>query len=340
MKANVPHAARLLVVSAAIAVLASCGGGGGGGGGPSGPPPTTQVALSAGNMQPVTDDVLNMSVSFVSVGASNSSTLGEVPLLAQPRARPRTRPVLELLRKQLGSLSARSPTASSFTALAAPPPVNCDLAPDGSTGTFTTDPVPPAPAQPTSITLTFSNCFSAGETIDGTVSLTNIGAPAAGETTGHVNHNLKFVQSGVPDLTSSGDFDIDHKVAGTLITDTLTGGPVTVSLGGDIAIISGFTITSSFDSSSSIETDSIAGTIGTGAIGGTVTVATSTPFQTANNASFPNTGQLIITGASNSAVRFTVLGDETAVGDQVTIEVDPEGDGTFEAPVGFTWAGL
>ena len=49
---------------------------------------------------------------------------------------------------------------------------------------------------------------------------------------------------------------------------------------------------------------------------------------------------MLITGANNSKVRFTVLGDETLVGNQVSIEVDPEGDGTFLPPVETTWADL
>lgn len=332
MKPNVPHAARLLVLSAAVAALASCGGGGGGGGGGglSGPPPTTPVALSSGNMQPVTDEVLNMSFTFASVGASQSSNLGDVPLAARPKAHPRRSPLLGLLRQQLGASSARSPMANSFVPLDAPVP--CDNGPAGQFQIQHPD--------ATTTTVSFTNCSSGGETINGTISVTNIATPAAGETTGHVSHNLTFAQANFPTLTSSGDFDIDHTTAGTVTTDKLTGGPVTLSDGSDTAILSGFTITSTFDSSSNVETDSFGGTVATTVIGGTVTVATPTPFETVPTGMFPHTGQLIITGASNGAVRFTVLGDDTLSGDQVTLEADPQGDGTFEAPVGFTWASL
>ena len=228
--------------------------------------------------------------------------------------------------------------ANGFTPLSVGPPVLCDPPPVGDRGSVTTD-KEPTDTDPTSITLTFTNCFSAGETINGTLSLTNIAPPTAGaaEQTGHVSHNLTFAQDGLPTLMSSGEFDIDHKVAGSVTTDTLTGGPVTVSLGSENATLGGFTFTSSFDSATQTETDSVAATIATNVIGGQVMVATRTPVQTVFTSKFPDAGQLIITGASNSAVRFTILGDENAVGDQVTLEVDPEGDGTFEAPVGFTW---
>src|SRR5262249_14969461 len=157
----------------------------------------------------------------------------------------------------------------------------------------------------------------------GTLSLTNIMSPAANEFTGHVNHSLTFVQAGLPDLKSSGDFDIDHKTdTGTnVITDTLTGGPVSLSIGSgsaaDNAIISGFTITSASDQTSGNETNTVAGTFATNGIGGSVTVTTQTPLLTVRTSEFQSTGVLIIAGASNSKVRFTVRGDETFVGDQV-----------------------
>jgi len=297
-------------------------------------------------MDPVTDDVFNLSVSFVSVSASSSSTIGEVPLSVSPRLRPRMRGVLPLLRQQLAGTGARTPMTNSFTPLSLNQAVLCDPPPVGDRGQFQID-NEPTDTNPTSITVTFTNCFSDSETINGTMSLTNITPPTTGapEQTGHVSHNLTFTKDGQPTFTSSGEFDIDHKAAGSVVTDTLTGGPITLTLGSENATLSGFTFTSSFDSTSQVETDSVAGTIATNLMGGQVTLATPTPFQTTASQNvqtnhFPNTGQLIITGASNSAVRFTVLGDETAPGDQVTLEVDPEGDGTFQAAVGFTWMGL
>jgi len=332
MKANVPHAARLLVLSVAVAALASCGGGGGGGGGggPSGPPAPTPVALTDANAQPVVDEVLNMSLSFVSVGGSNTANVGEVPLSFHPRRRPGSRLLLGVVRRQMSTLGL-SPAA----ALPADP---CDVAPDMSQGQIVTDP------EGTTTTVTITNCYDAGtgETANGTLTVTNI-AVTTGESTGHVSHSLTFTQPGEDTFTSGGEFDVDHKVNGNVFTDTLTGGPVNLQIGNDQAILSGFTITSIADTSTGGETASVAGTLGTSVIGGTVTIATTTAFQiTASTPGSPphffNTGVLVITGAANSTVKFTVLGDESLVGNQVRIEVDPEGDGTFEAPVETTWA--
>jgi len=331
MKVKVFHAAMRLVLPSAVFLLVSCGGGGGGGGG--GPAPGAPAALTAANAQPVTDDVLNMSLSFISVGGSSSAGAGVVPLSAQfSKTRPRTRLLFGVLREHIGALGGSSARTGPFVPAAPQPPVNCDMAPDGSTGTITTDP------EATSATVTFSNCFSGGETINGTVGVSNIMSPSAGTVSGHVSHNLTFVQTGFPTLTSSGEFDISHVTSGSVVTDTLSGGPITVQLDSDVASISSFNIVSTVDTSNGALTDSVSGTIASTLIGGAVTVATPTAFQTAPTAQFPNTGQLIITGAANSTVRFTVLGDESLVGNQVRLEVDPEGDGTFQAPVETTWA--
>jgi hypothetical protein len=331
MKAKVSHAAMRLILPAAVFFLVSCGGGGGGGGGPA---PGTPAALTAANAQPVTDDVLNMSLSFISVGGSSSAGAGVVPLSTQFKTRPRTRLLFGVLRQHIGALSEASAQTGPLVPAAAQPPVDCDMAPDGTTGQIITDP------EATSTTVTFNNCFSGGETINGMVAVSNIASPSAGNVSGHVSHNLTIVQSGFPTLTSSGEFDISHVMSGSVVTDTLSNGTITVRLDSDVASISGFNIVSTVDTSNGALTDSISGTIASTLIGGAVTVATPTAFQTAPTAQFPNTGQLVITGAANSTVRFTVLGDESLGSNQVRIEVDPEGDGSFQAPVEMTWVAL
>jgi hypothetical protein len=330
MKANVHLAANLLVVSAAVAALASCGGGGGGGGGGAagGPPPSTPVTMTAANAQPAVDEVLGASLSFITVG-NGTSNGGLVPFAAaKPRSQQKLQPLIALLRRQFSGPSeqagARVPAAATQSA--------CD-----GGGTQTVDPEPAV--NPTTNTVTFVNCASGGQTINGTLMVTNITNPSAGNFSGHVSHNLTVVQTGSPALASSGEFDIAQTTVGTVVTDTLMGGPINLQQGADFAILSGLTLTSTVDTSSGAVTDSLAGTIATTLLGGSVTVATPTTLQ-ADPGHPPNVGQMLITGASNSKVRFTVLGDDTLIGNQVRIEVDPEGDGTFQAPVETTWADL
>lgn len=329
MKANVHLAANWLAVSIVFAALASCGGGGGGGGGPAGgPPPTTPVAMTATQAQLAVDEALGVSLSFMTVG-NGLSNGGLVPFsTAKPRSQQKLEPLIALLRRQFSSPIERSSQPGSFVAAAAPPPVACDQG-----GTQTVDPEPPT--TPTTNTVTFVNCASGGQTINGTLTVTNITNPSAGNFSGHVSHNLTITDSST--LSSSGEFDIAQTTVGTVVTDTLTGGPINLQEGGDFAILSGFTLTSTVDTSSMAVTDSFAGTIATTLLGGSVTITMPAAFQSAPNHP-PNTGQMLITGASNSQVRFTVLGDDTLIGTQVTIEVDPEGDGTFQPPIETTWA--
>jgi hypothetical protein len=331
MKANVHFAANLLVVSVAFAALASCGGGGGGGGGggpASGPPPSTPVAMTATNAQPAVDEVLGASLSFITVG-NGTSAGGIVPFSAAiPRSQQKLQPLIALLRRQFSGPVEHPSQPGTLAPAAAPPPVACD-----GGGTQTVDPEPAV--NPTTNTLTFVNCSSGGTTINGTLMVTNIANPSAGNFSGHVSHNLTI--TGSSSLSSSGEFDIVQTTVGTVVTDTLTGGPINLQQDGDFAILSGLTLTSTLDTSSMAVTDSIAGTIATTVLRGSVTVATPATLQ-ADPGRPPNTGQLLITGASNSQVRFTVLGDDTLIGTQVTIEVDPEGDGTFQPPMETTWA--
>jgi hypothetical protein len=331
MKAKDSRAAMRLVLPAAFFLLVSCGGGGGGGGGPSGPPPSTPVAMTAANAQSAVDEVLGAPLSFITVG-NGTSNGGLVPFSAtKPRSQQKVQPLIALLRKQFASPAERSPQASAFAPAAAPPPSPCD---DG--GTQTVDPEPPT--APTTNTVTFVNCSSGGQSIDGTLTVTNLTNPSAGNFSGHVSHNLTITQTdGSPALSSSGEFDIAQATVGTVVTDTLTGGPINLQQGGDFAILSGLTLTSTLDTSSGAVTDNFSGTVATTRLGGSVTVVTPTTFQ-ADPGRSPNTGQLLITGASGSQVRFTVVGDDTVDGTQVTIEVDPEGDGTFQAPIETTWA--
>jgi len=293
--------------------------------------------MTAANAQTAVDEVLGASLAFITVG-NGTTNGGLVPALTvKPGSRQKLDPLIALLRRQFNAMSASSSSSQPGAfALAAAVESACD-----GGGTQSVDPEPPPPATATSNSVSFTNCSSGGQTFNGTLNLTNIASPSAGNFTAHVSHNLTITESGAPTLVSSGNFDINHATAGNVITDTLTGGPINFQADADFAILSGpgLTLTSTVDTVSMATTDNFTGTIGTTLLRGMVTVAMPTPFQAAPGHS-PNTGQMIITGANNSKVRFTVLGDETLVGNQVRIEVDPEGDGTFQPPVETTWADL
>src|SRR5262245_59505099 len=211
MKPNVRLAARLLIVSAALAALASCGGGGGGTPpGPSGPPPNTPVAMTAANAQTAVDEVLGASLAFITVG-NGTTNGGLVPALTvKPGSRQKLDPLIALLRRQFNAMSASSSSSQPGAfALAAAVESACD-----GGGTQSVDPEPPPPATATSNSVIFTNCSSGGQTFNGTLNLTNIASPSAGNFTAHVSHNLTITESGAPTLVSSGNFDINHATGG------------------------------------------------------------------------------------------------------------------------------
>ncbi len=79
-------------------------------------------------------------------------------------------------------------------------------------------------------------------------------------------------------------------------------------------------------------TTSINGTFFATSVGGRVTLATPVPFTKLSTERYPRIGQLQITGANNARLRITVI-DAT----QVRIELDANGDGTYESMKVVPW---
>jgi hypothetical protein len=200
----------------------------------------------------------------------------------------------------------------------------------------------------TSITVTFASCTDAGITINGSFMLSNILGTAPGNFSASVSINLSITASGFAGENFSGSFSISVSTTTTTPTTTtitLTGTNISRQIGTDAELLRSFTFTAVIDSTNN-ETDTVAFNYASTKIGGSVTVSTSVAFQTSSTSSFPHTGTLIIVGApammgaNNSTIRVTVLGDETLVGTQVTIELDANGSGTFGSPVNYSWTQL
>ena len=291
--------------------LSACAGGGESSSTSSAPAPS--VALTDANAQEVTAAAFEQFLGDTTLNAA------PVPLTAATTTRTRTTPTLVELAKKVANLLSQ--TSSKFSAAAA------TTDPCTISGSTTTN----YAAGGTSATITYNACEDdAGVIINGSMSVSNISASgsALSFTT---SFSLTFSISGQPNLVLSGGYTFALDLA-TLAT-SITGTSYSGTDGVETFELFNFTFAATLSSTSADYT------LSSTKINGVVTIKTLTPF-TYNAGVFPAAGQMEITGANNSRIRVTVLGDETLVGDQVQIEVDADGDNVFETTMMTTWVAL
>jgi len=322
MKAEL-SAVRLLATSAAVAALVSCGGGGGssssGGGAPA--VPSAPLVLTSANAQNVAGDA-----TLAAIGASSNG--GGLFLAADTRSssvRPKTHVLSRLLMQEIDRLNLQSPSIIAAVVQTFP----CAFG-----GSRSED------ATQNSATVTFNNCSEAtGESISGSIAISNI-TGAATSFSASVSVNLTFSATGFPDESFTGSFTMSLSTVGAVTTITLSGGEILTHTGTNFERLSSFTLVSSSDSSSLVRTDSVTLTYASTEIGGSVTITTTKPFETIDGRTFPHAGAILIVGASGGKIRVTVLGDETLPAPQVRIELDADGDDTFETTLDRNWSDL
>jgi hypothetical protein len=323
VKADVLTAARFLVTSAAIAALASCGGGGGGGGGPS--VPTMPVALTSTNAQSVASGA-----TLAGLNTSGSTSLFLPAANVQSNALPKTHILSRFMVQEIGRVNTylQSPSAILAAALST---VNC-IGPNGGTITINA-------TSSTFVSETFNACsIAAGLTINGSITISNIVAPDANNFSASVSVSLTFSFPGTsfPDESFTGSFSVSEAISGTVTTIALSGTEIFTHEGTLTERLGSFSFTSSIDSTTSVETDTVVFNYASTAIGGSVSVTNPTPFQTSATSSFPNTGVLVITGAMGSTITVTVNGDENGATPQVTI-VLKDGMGNVVDTLNVNW---
>jgi hypothetical protein len=197
--------------------------------------------------------------------------------------------------------------------------------------------------------IAFSNCIEGSEKTNGTVTLVLQGftdQTLAAFSASFAFDNLKATNTLSGDYAwINGGFTAGFSGNGstTPFVATLSGTSLVVEeqTGGEIEqhrlTSFSFVDTLSIDSYLSFDHDF---TIASTRIGGTITVATVTPFIIDYNGSsyddYPSSGQLLITGANNAKVRLTVL-DSTQV--YVQYDIVPI-DGVYEADATVLWSAL
>ena len=144
------------------------------------------------------------------------------------------------------------------------------------------------------------------------------------------------VTSGQESYFADGDMTIDINVGSNNISSLLaTGDFITVKEGASTQIrLFDYSVSEVLDTVSNTFVQEQSGTLDSVLLGGSVTFSTIVPF-VGTIGENPNTGTLLMEGASSSAARLVVI-DEN----DVQIFVDEDGDGTFGPATTIAWADL
>ncbi|MEM9603682.1 MAG: hypothetical protein AAGA11_12525 [Pseudomonadota bacterium] len=163
------------------------------------------------------------------------------------------------------------------------------------------------------LSVTFANCVTAGSTVNGGFSMTNVSSGSSAGAIRLVFDNLLTVDA-TQSVYVDGDLSTEVSSTGstTVVTMTSTRLNVKDSLAGD-TVMSNLLIRGELDTGGASRL-SMAYTLASDAINGRITV--STPIQLAfdANQTYPSTGQLRITGEGGSYVEFDAnTGDVSTV---------------------------
>ena len=358
-----PAAARRLLraglPAAALLALAACGSGSEA---PAPPPAPTAVSISAANQDAVARAAANTVVSAGTVGAVAPLAVdGRVTAAAKLGLGTAAAPSLDgagsvtAVLQRLGrfALAAGRPSAAAADAVRVLA-VTTQTTACAVSGTLTIS-VNDADNSGTlnggdSIGFAFAACKpTATEMINGSMTLTVTTASANA-----VAGALSFAALGAtgPDgsFSINGSVSLSYTEVGTLATYQMVIGAgglstavVTPQYSDTLTLGGGFEQTVTYDSAAlppgstvaGLGTARVNGTISATSLGGTVTLATTAPFQQYEIDAYPRAGQLRASGANGSAVRLTALSATT-----VRIELDANGDGTYEQSREVPWAAL
>ncbi|MCU0952619.1 MAG: hypothetical protein MUC68_16595 [Burkholderiaceae bacterium] len=206
-----------------------------------------------------------------------------------------------------------------------------------------------------SAAFSFNACRNGGgETLDGSLSLT-VGTVAGANLSG----TLTFTELATATLDASfainGSVALAYTEAGTLATyQTLVGsGGLAMRVTADgfsdsLTLRAGFEQVATSDRAAlppnaasptplprGLNTARVNGTLSANSLGGAVTLATPTAFARYAVDPYPRAGQLLVTGAGGSRLQITALST-----DIVRIELDANGDGSFEQSRELPWRAL
>ena len=328
--------------------LVACGGGGGGGGGSTTTTTTAApqaVVITETNAKPVAANALGAATG--TSGTDSASLLTGVEVQGDGAVNPASlKAMAQTARFASSSLAGRGALATGVTSSDT---VACPLG--GSLTVSGTVSSSSGMIAGDNVTLSANSCtldMGGGETatMNGSLSFTVI----SGSITGYVPMHVVFsmvatnfsITSGGTTVAVNGDLRMDLTVtstsetiiaSGASLSNTLTEGGVTYTDSlknySQSFTYNGATVTGSL--SATIESSSTA----LGSNGGSYTITTPTPLVWNDSTGTLSSGVIKVVGANGSQLLMTVNSTTS-----VTIQVDANGDGTFESTVTSTQAEL
>lgn len=339
---------RMLHVVFAALLVVACGGGGGGG---STTPtvPTAGVSITPANAELIAATIVNS----VQIVEGISTLPGFLPGVAvNPAGGGFNYPDFFLKQLQWLPALANQSNTGSLTGVVVPATVvDCtDPLIGGTAGTVTVsgdvaDPSLDTITDGDQFDLDFNACVLDGIELNGGMSLTVITIPPNFDGTPPFSVELAAVLSGFSAndagfiVTGDGDMTIqlDADTIGNLIT-VLSGSSLLASATGAAEQLTNFLFNIADNLVTGDYSVDLSGTIATTALGGSVSYVTNLPFTGNDNvANDPTAGEMhITTTADSSQERVTALTN----GVDVMIEVDADGNSSYETTIMTTWTAL
>jgi hypothetical protein len=332
MKFTVPT----LVAASTLALLAACGGGGDSTSQPVG----NALAINDTNQSDVARASINggLAISLAQGslgggGASSSAVVGRSHAMGAMLARVLRTAIVQ--RKGIASAGAHAATVSSVS----------DACAVGGSVTLSFDDKDGNNIESSGdvITAAFSHCQdSATTTLDGTIVVTLTSTPTQTQIAANVQfQNVSVLDSGAT-ATISGSASI-NEIDGPDTTDSsidvgsagLTVGVVSTGYNDTLVFDAGTVVTTNESSANATTSTTSSGGFTSRFLGGHVTLTTPTALVQADADIYPGSGVIRVTGASGSVLLITVLDNS-----QVQLQLDANGDGTYESTTPVAWSAL
>ncbi|MBI3903996.1 MAG: hypothetical protein HY306_13810 [Nitrosomonadales bacterium] len=188
---------------------------------------------------------------------------------------------------------------------------------------------------------TLNNCImTGGAPVNGSFSLvlsSATGTPGIGAWSASLTMTFSNFASSGESITGDMTFSISTNNSSDM-NEVLSGSSFSVTNStGKVATLSGYNYDMAYNQSTLAYTFNATGTVSRSDLGGAVSFNTPSPLvgNFSNNPDNPVSGVFLVTGANNSKLRMTAIDNIS-----VQLEVDADGNGTYETSTTKTWAGI